>query len=92
MELKYIKPILSVGPKKADRLSLRIDDSIIELESHMETFKLAHREYVERILENTSGDKEEMYIIIGGCNNYLKEVVGRVHDVLALQINFKYKR
>ena len=57
----------------------------------METFKLAHREYVERILENASGDEEEMYLIIGGCNNYLKEGVGQVHDFLALYFNFKYK-
>ena len=64
MELEYITPLLSVGPDKTDSLALRIDNYIMELESHMETFKLAHREYVERILENASGDKEEMYLII----------------------------
>ena len=28
---------------------------------------------------------------IGGCNEYLKEVVGPVHDVLDLHFDFKYK-
>ena len=31
MELEYITPLLSVGPEKADSLSSRIDDSIMEV-------------------------------------------------------------
>ena len=46
------------GPKKTDGLVPRIKDSIEELNSHLEGFKLAHREYIERILEDVS--KEEM--------------------------------
>ena len=48
-----------VNVLNTDSLVFRIDNSIKELESHMEVFKLAHREYVERILEDDSGDEED---------------------------------
>ena len=91
LELEYKTPLLNAGPKNADSLAFSIDNSIKEVESHMKNFKIAHREYFERITENTSGDKEEMYLTIGECKNYLKEVVGQVQVVLSLHTEFRFK-
>ena len=70
VDLEYITSLLNVAPEKADNLASRINDSIMEMETNIETIKLAHREYVERILENASKDEEDMCLIIGGCNSF----------------------
>ena len=70
----------------------RIDDSIEEMQSCLEDLKLTHREYIKRILENASMEKEEMNQTLHGCNGYLKEVVGQVWEVIALHFKFKYKQ
>ena len=57
----------------------------------MKYFKLAHREYVKKILEDTSGNEEEMSLVTGKYNEYLREVMERVQDVLVLHSDFKYK-
>ena len=43
VDIEYTTPLLATGPENADSLAFRIDDSIEEVESHMEDFKLAHR-------------------------------------------------
>ena len=60
------------------------------MEAHMEDLKLAHKEYVKKILEDTSGNKEEMNFTVGKCDNYLREVVSQIHKVLSLYSNFKF--
>ena len=57
--------MLVTGLKDAGGL---VNHAIEVMEAHMEDLKLAHREYVKKILEYTSGDKEEMNQTIGGCN------------------------
>ena len=32
-----------------------------------------------------------MSLAIGKCNEYLKEVIGHVHDVVVMHLVFKYK-
>ena len=54
LELEYIALLLNSGPENADSLVFRIKNSIKEMESHIEDFMLAHREYVERIRENAT--------------------------------------
>ena len=44
LDVEYVTPLLVVGPKKSDGLVPRINDFIMEMESHLEGFKLAHRE------------------------------------------------
>ena len=85
LELEYITPLLNAGPEHADSLSIK------EVESHMKDFKLAHRGYMERIIENTNGAKEEMDLTIGECKDYLKKVIERVQEVIALHSNFRFK-
>ena len=84
LELEYVTPLFKVSPKEANNMALKVSNSIKEVESHLEDFKLAHREYVKRIIEDTCREEEEMSLAIGKCNEYLKEVAGRVHDVLTL--------
>ena len=55
----------------------------------MDDFKLAHREYVMKILEDATRDKEEMSQVIDECNRYFQEVVGQTHGVLALYFEIK---
>ena len=43
LELEYITPLLKVGPENADSLVFRIHNSIKEVESHTENFKLSQR-------------------------------------------------
>ena len=76
LHFEYITPLLKAVPENADSLVFRIDSSIKEVESHMENFKLARRGYVEMIIENAIGDEQEMNFNIGGCKDYLKEVIG----------------
>ena len=40
LEIEYIIPLLAAGPKKADCLAFKINNSIKEVESHMKDFKL----------------------------------------------------
>ena len=47
LDIEYVTPLLVAGPKKTDRLVSRFEDSIEELDSHSEGFKLAHQEYVK---------------------------------------------
>ena len=91
LDIEYVTPLLMAGHERTDGLVSRIDDSMEEVESQMEDFKLAHREYIMKILENPGGDEEEISLTIDKCNEYLKEIVEQVHDVLALHFNFKYK-
>ena len=72
LEIKCISPLLTANSEDADSLAFRVDNSIKEIESHMEYFNSAHTEYVKKVMENTKGDKEEMNFTIGKCNNYLK--------------------
>ena len=60
LDIEYITPLFATGPENANSLVFRIDDSIEEVEPHLEDLKLAHREYVKKILEDISEDEEEM--------------------------------
>ena len=61
------------------------------MKSHIKVFKSAHEEYVEKIKEYATGDKEEMKHTFSGLNIFLKETQGQVYDVLSLHNNFKFK-
>ena len=73
VDIKFISPTLAVGLEDAGDL---VDNAIEVMEAHMEDLKLAHREYVKKILEDISRDEKEMSIATGKCNEYLKEVLG----------------
>ena len=49
LEIEYVTPLIVAGYMKALGLVSRIDDSIKEMQSHLEDLELAHREYIKRI-------------------------------------------
>ena len=49
LEIEYVTPLIVASSKKALGLASRIDDSIEEMQSHLEDLELAHREYIKRI-------------------------------------------
>ena len=58
LEIEYVTPLIVASSKKTLGLASRIDDSIEEMQSHLEDLELAHREYIKRISENASMDKD----------------------------------
>ena len=74
LELKDLIPLLKVRPEEAIHVTLRIKNSIKELESLRKIFVSAHEEYVERTKEDATWDKEEMDFTIGECNTFMKKV------------------
>ena len=91
LDKEDITPQILADSAKAEGLTSRINYSIKDIESHLEEFKLAHREYVRKILEDDSRDEEEMNRTIDGYNEYLKNMAEQVHDVLALHFILKGK-
>ena len=81
-ELKYVGPLLKVGPKDAKDVASRVNNSIKRVESKTKIFKTAHGNFVEKIKEYNNRE-EEMDIVIGECNTYLIEIEEQVYDVLA---------
>ena len=49
LEIEYVTPLIVASSKKALGLVSRIDESIEEMQSHLEDLELAHREYIKRI-------------------------------------------
>ena len=91
IELEYVIPLLATDPENADRFAVKVENSIKEIEAYMKDFKLAHKECVEEIIENTSWDEEKVNLTIGECNEGVKEVIERSQEVLAQYLNFKSK-
>ena len=91
LELEFVAPLLKTNPDGANDVASRINDSMKKVESLVKVFKAAHKAYVDNIKENATGGEEEMDITIGECDSYLKEVEGRVYDVLGWYNDFKFK-
>ena len=49
MNIEYMVPLLDTCSEKAVRIAFIVDNSVEEIESYLEDFKLAHREYIMRI-------------------------------------------
>ena len=91
LELKYVTPLLKVSPEEANDIALRVNYTIKRVLSLIKSFRSAHKNFVEKIKEVTTGGEEEMDCAIGECNTFLKEVEDRVYDVLAWSNSFKFK-
>ena len=63
-ELKYVGPLLKVGPEDAKDVALRVNNSIKRVKFYIKIFKSAHANFVEKIKEYDTGDEEEMNITI----------------------------
>ena len=45
---------------------MKVSDSFGRLDSILRILRSAHRKYMDNIIENTRGEKEEMDLVIGG--------------------------
>ena len=73
-ELNYMTSLLEVSPGDAREIVLRVDNSIIELEYHVKTFKAAHDEYVKKIKEYIIERNKEIDETFGPCRSNPKSL------------------
>ena len=71
-EINYVTTLLNVGSVEAMEVASRISDSFNKLESLLRILRSAHREYEDKIIRNTMGEKEEMDLTKGEVNNLMK--------------------
>ena len=90
MELEYVPHLLKSRRENANSWEVRVNNSIKKIDSQLENLKLAHKEYMEKMIENAIGNKEEMNFMIGKCDDYLRVAVNQVQEVLRLYSNLKF--
>ena len=91
LELEYVTYMLKVSPENAKEIPLQVNNSIIELEYHVKTFKAAHDEQVKKIKEYVVWGNKEMSLTLAACNAYLEKVKEQVYSVMSLYSKIKFK-
>ena len=59
-QLEHMMPLLKASSEEVNNVVFKVSSSIKKVESHDKVFQLAHKGYVERVKECTTGDEEEI--------------------------------